>query len=95
MNDGRYVSAPLVSRGRPLWKDLYRVGVIGGMSRVAPFGPGAFYPRVIRSMGSDDLEAQSSVTRTLVTLSIIGLIVTSPYWVHWMLSKLPVSVSVE
>lgn len=95
MDDGRYVSVPLVSRGRPLWNDLYRVGVIGGMSRVAPFGPGAFYPRVIRSMGSNGSEAQSSVTKTLVTLTVIGLIATSPYWAHWILSKLPVSVSVE
>jgi hypothetical protein len=32
----------MVAMRQPVWNDLYRVGVIGGMSRVAPFGPAAF-----------------------------------------------------
>lgn len=41
-DDGRYASVPLEYQRQPVWNDLYRVGVIGGMSRVAPFGPAAF-----------------------------------------------------
>lgn len=41
-DDGRYVSVPLISQAQPVWNNLYRTGVIGGMSRVAPFGPAAF-----------------------------------------------------
>ena len=41
-DDGRYASVPLTSQAQPVWNNLYRVGVVGGMSRVAPFGPAAF-----------------------------------------------------
>lgn len=41
-DDGRYASVPLEYARQPVWNNLYRTGVIGGMSRVAPFGPAAF-----------------------------------------------------
>jgi hypothetical protein len=41
-DDGRYKSVPLEYQRQPVWNDLYRVGVLGAMSRVAPFGPAGF-----------------------------------------------------
>ena len=41
-DDGRYKSVPLDYQRQPVWNDLYRVGVLGAMSRVAPFGPAGF-----------------------------------------------------
>lgn len=41
-DDGRYKSVPLDYQRQPVWNDLHRVGVLGAMSRVAPFGPAGF-----------------------------------------------------
>jgi len=90
MNDGRYVSVPIVRSGRPVWDNLYRVGVVGGMSRVAPFGPGAFYPRVSHSLGTNGAAQGSSVTKTFITLALLGLIVSSPFWASWMFPRVTV-----
>jgi hypothetical protein len=66
-DDGRYASVPLEYARQPVWNNLYRVGVIGGMSRVAPFGPAAF--------GTDDAPAGTEPWKKwVVILGAIGLV---------------------
>ncbi|MHC4297742.1 MAG: hypothetical protein ACYS7Y_10615 [Planctomycetota bacterium] len=40
--------------GNPMWNDLYRIGVVGKLSRVAPFGPSAFTNCTNCGVGTDD-----------------------------------------
>lgn len=65
-DDGRYKSVPLDYQRQPVWNDLYRVGVLGAMSRVAPFGPAGF--------GTEPAPATGMSTRKwLLILGAIGL----------------------
>lgn len=64
-DDGRYASVPLEYQRQPVWNNLYRVGVIGGMSRVAPFGPAAF--------GTEETAGGASWKKWVVILGAIGL----------------------
>jgi hypothetical protein len=65
-DDGRYKSVPLDYQRQPVWNDLYRVGVLGAMSRVAPFGPAGFGTEP--APGSDD-----AVKKWLFILGAIGV----------------------
>ena len=40
--------------GNPMWNNLYRIGVAGKLSRVAPFGPDAFTNCTNCGVGSDN-----------------------------------------
>ncbi len=65
-DDGRYASVPLEYARQPVWNNLYRTGVIGGMSRVAPFGPAAF--------GTEEVSGGDAWKKWLVILGAIGLV---------------------
>lgn len=64
-DDGRYASVPLEYARQPVWNNLYRTGVIGGMSRVAPFGPAAF--------GTEEVAGGTTWKKWVVILGAIGL----------------------
>jgi hypothetical protein len=64
-DDGRYKSVPLDYQRQPVWNDLYRVGVLGAMSRVAPFGPAGF--------GTEPAPAGDTGKKWLFLLGTIGL----------------------
>jgi hypothetical protein len=40
--------------GNPMWENLYRIGVAGQLSRVAPFGPDAFTNCTNCGVGNDN-----------------------------------------
>jgi hypothetical protein len=40
--------------GNPMWENLYRIGVAGKLSRVAPFGPSAFTNCTNCGVGNDN-----------------------------------------
>ena len=40
--------------GNPMWNNLYRIGVVGRLSRVSPFGPDAFSNCVNCGVGTDE-----------------------------------------
>ncbi len=40
--------------GNPMWENLYRIGVAGKLSRVAPFGPDAFTNCTNCGVGDDN-----------------------------------------